>query len=182
MHKVVFITRLPSLLFSSAYAFSKIFPNLNWCWCMLHELKPKLNALLQHTLIIMDGLVMNLKGEKPLHMVHSEMKAITHQCGQCWKLGNVPLSLLWRPRKFPFMSSFFSNDIFSFSGISLKQQRKQSPLQPASYSVLHQWRALLPLSSSVTSKKFLGCLYLPLLNCWYTESWWSFCLWKTLCS
>lgn len=65
MHKVVFITRLPSLLFSSAYAFSKIFPDLYWCWCMLHELKPKLNALLQHTLLVMDGLVMSLKGRNP---------------------------------------------------------------------------------------------------------------------
>lgn len=97
MHKVVFITLLPSLLFSSAYPFSKIFPNLSWCWCILHELKPKLNTLLQHTLIIMDGLVMNLKGEKPLRTVHSEMKAMKPQCCQCGKLLKVPLGLLWNP-------------------------------------------------------------------------------------
>lgn len=75
MHKVVFITLLPSLLFSSAYLFSKIFANLSWCRCILHELKPKLNTLLQHTLIIMDGLVMKLKGDT-LHKVHRETKAV----------------------------------------------------------------------------------------------------------
>ena len=141
MHKVVFITLLSSLLssllFSSAYLFSKIFANLSWCRCTLHELKPKLNTLLQHTLIIMDGLVMKLKGDT-LHKVHGETKAVKHHCCQCWKLLRAPLDLLWNPWKFPFTSASSSDGFFSFSGISLKQQRKHSPPQPVSYSVLCQ--------------------------------------------
>ena len=171
------------------------FPSLFQCLCILKDLSRSLLVLVYASWVktqterpppaylTRNGWTSDEpEGEKPLHTAHSESKAVTHQCGQRWQLRKVPPSLLWRPQKLPFTSSSFSNEIFSFSGISLKQQRKQSPPQPASYSVWRQWRVLLPLSSSVASKKFLGCLCLPLLNCWYTESRWSFCLWKTLCS